>query len=49
MGRKYDGPKPNGYWKNWDNIESELLTIIKELNHKFPTSGDLRNWGDQIY
>ena len=45
MGRKYDGPKRQGYWKNWDNVESELLAIIKELNNKFPTSGDLEKLG----
>jgi len=32
--------KPNGYWGDWKNIESELDTVIGELGH-FPTSLEL--------
>lgn len=32
--------KPDGYWKNFDNIEKELGPIIKEMG-KFPTHAEL--------
>ena len=36
--------KPQGHWKNWNNIESELKRIIKQ-QRKFPTSTYLRENG----
>ncbi|MBT7332048.1 hypothetical protein HN799_02140, partial [Candidatus Woesearchaeota archaeon] len=32
--------KPNGYWKEFSNLESELDPIIEELGH-FPTQKEL--------
>ncbi len=34
------GKKPNGYWKNFDNIEAVLRPIIDELG-RMPTAGEL--------
>ncbi len=36
--------RPKKYWKGWDNIEKELLPVIKQLGH-FPTKPELENLG----
>lgn len=36
--------KPDGYWKNWKNFESELKQVIEELGH-FPTQKELQKMG----
>ncbi len=36
--------KPNGYWKDLDNLVGELHAIIKELGH-FPSNKELRKLG----
>ncbi|MAH03754.1 hypothetical protein CMI39_03130 [Candidatus Pacearchaeota archaeon] len=32
--------KPNGYWKDWSNVERELKPVIDKLGH-FPTQKEL--------
>jgi hypothetical protein len=36
--------KPCSYWKEWDNLTSNLESIIEEIDH-FPTSGELKELG----
>ena len=37
--------KPNGYWKDWNNVEEELKEAIKENNGDFPTRNRLKEMG----
>jgi len=36
--------KPNGYWKEWENLEGELQEVIDEIGH-FPSQIELKNQG----
>src|SRR3989344_1973860 len=38
----FKAKKPKNYWKDWNNVESELLEIISEIAH-FPTQDELAN------
>lgn len=38
--------KPNGFWKNWDNLEKEVK-IVYDMLGRFPTKIDLINLGRQ--
>ena len=37
--------KPKGYWKKWENVESELEEAIEENNGEFPTHRLLKKTG----
>ncbi|MFX0138693.1 MAG: hypothetical protein ACFFDN_33940 [Candidatus Hodarchaeota archaeon] len=37
--------KPRFYWKEWDNVKRDLKEIIKNLNERFPTRGNLEELG----
>ena len=34
--------KPNGYWKEWENVKSELERAIEENAGEFPTFNNLK-------
>lgn len=36
--------KPNGYWRDWSNLEREIEEVIKSLGH-FPTVDELKKLG----
>jgi superfamily II DNA or RNA helicase len=40
IGFIYEGPKPQGYWQKWENVQNELLKIVKDPE-KFPTQSEL--------
>jgi len=42
-----DERKPKSFWKIWENFESEMLKMIKEIGH-FPRNQDLRKNGRSI-
>ena len=33
--------RPNGYWKDWENVEREITKLIEKLGH-FPTQQYMR-------
>lgn len=37
-----EGKKPNGYWKEFENVKTELENIIDQLGH-FPSQKELKN------
>lgn len=43
MGHENDD-KDRGYWQKWENVESEINSLIKELEH-FPTHSELKAKG----